>query len=458
MDIFRPQTPKKFEKLPPKPIKPITEEWQGRPVPEVFGTLDEEGEKKAYERKKAASKAVDISQLFSKKYDKELMKMQRELEWSRWEKRWEEADAAERNHLMHLMRKEQALLHHSGVMEQDWEAEYLSQRKLLQKIKKKEKKEALRKRNKLAAKEKSYLNRIGASLEIWGAFREGKRGTTKAQRKAAAIMIQKHVRGWLARRKFQKIKEKSRVHAASYTGFVKYYSRLMNKVARWHGVKTPTIHIDLKQVEEFMDKKRYFENVFARRAFPKRTIEYQELAGFFKECDLYPTQREMYNAVLGVTRKTPDNPQMALNEQQVAEIAFMIYVPDGTGLDKTKTRKSTWLNPLIDGKEANKFIGSKEYHNAKLSASMQLVFAAHKERKDKEETEMRRLKGDGEVDKEEDEESLTEEEKKKKQLEDWIRMEREREKLEEKRSRPTRDEEVVTYYQRGEEGLEEEIQ
>lgn len=48
---------------------------------------------------------------------------------------------------------------------------------------------------------------------------------------------------------------------------------------------------------------------------------------------------------------------MALTEEQVAETAFMIYVPDGSGLDKAKTRQSTWMNPLIDGKEANKFLG-----------------------------------------------------------------------------------------------------
>ncbi len=34
----------------------------------------------------------------------------------------------------------------------------------------------------------------------------------------------------------------------------------------------------------------------------------------------------------------------------MAEIAFNIYVPKGTKL--TDTRKSTWLNPLVDGDEA----------------------------------------------------------------------------------------------------------
>ncbi|XP_071847290.1 uncharacterized protein [Apostichopus japonicus] len=450
----RPQTPKKFEVLEPRPFKPVTDEWKGRPVPEVGSELNEEAEMRAFEMKRAAKQAVEIGQLFSKKADKTLKKIQQELEWSRWEKRWEEADAAERNHLRHLIRKDEAILKRSEVIEGSWEEQYISQRQQLKQDKKKERKDEKKKRKKLAKKEKAYLNRIGPSLDIWDVFREGRRGTTKAQRKAAAIMIQKHVRGWLARRKFEKIKQKSRVHATSYGGFTKYYSKLMHRVARWHGVKSPTIHINLKEVDEFMDKKRYFENVFARRAFPRRTIEYQDLGNYFKECDLYPTQREMYNAVLGVTRKTPDNPHMALTEEQVAETAFMIYVPDGSGLDKAKTRQSTWMNPLIDGKEANKFLGSSEYHSATLSKSMQLVFTAHKERMEREEAEKRKAENGSEVKKDVDDENLTEEERKRLQLEEWIKKEREREKIEdEKRNRPIREGELVTNYQLGEEGL-----
>lgn len=52
---------------------------------------------RAFEMKRAAKQAVEIGQLFSKKADKTLKKIQQELEWGRWEKRWEEADAAERS-------------------------------------------------------------------------------------------------------------------------------------------------------------------------------------------------------------------------------------------------------------------------------------------------------------------------------------------------------------------------
>ena len=48
---------------------------------------------------------------------------------------------------------------------------------------------------------------------------------------------------------------------------------------------------------------------------------------------------------------------LMVKEREVSEIVFMIYVPRGTGLEAKNVRKSTWLNPLVDGEEARKMIG-----------------------------------------------------------------------------------------------------
>ena len=48
-----------------------------------------------------------------------------------------------------------------------------------------------------------------------------------------------------------------------------------------------------------------------------------------------------------------------LTEKEVIEITFMIYVPQGSNLRLEDTRKSTWLNPLVDGKEAKKLMGKR---------------------------------------------------------------------------------------------------
>ena len=52
-----------------------------------------------------------------------------------------------------------------------------------------------------------------------------------------------------------------------------------------------------------------------------------------------------------------------LHKHEVLEIAFQIYPPRGTGI--INTRKSTWLNPIIDGEEAIKLVG--EYCEAMVT-------------------------------------------------------------------------------------------
>lgn len=52
-----------------------------------------------------------------------------------------------------------------------------------------------------------------------------------------------------------------------------------------------------------------------------------------------------------------NKPNLMLKEREVSEIVFMIYVPRGTGLEAKNVRKSTWLNPLVDGEEARKMMG-----------------------------------------------------------------------------------------------------
>lgn len=63
---------------------------------------------------------------------------------------------------------------------------------------------------------------------------------------------------------------------------------------------------------------------------------------------------------------------------QIVEIAFQIYVPKGTKL--TDTRKSTWLNPIIDGDEAAMMKLSKKINEStNLEKVFRLVSATKRE-------------------------------------------------------------------------------
>ena len=45
-----------------------------------------------------------------------------------------------------------------------------------------------------------------------------------------------------------------------------------------------------------------YEYVFAKRTHPSDSITVRDLDGFFKECDHYPSKREIFNAISGATK------------------------------------------------------------------------------------------------------------------------------------------------------------
>ena len=45
----------------------------------------------------------------------------------------------------------------------------------------------------------------------------------------------------------------------------------------------------------------------------------------------------------------------SLQKHQVMELTFHLYPPAATGIKNN--RKSTWMNPIVDGEEGNKILG-----------------------------------------------------------------------------------------------------
>ena len=48
-----------------------------------------------------------------------------------------------------------------------------------------------------------------------------------------------------------------------------------------------------------------------------------------------------------------------LYKHEVLELTFQLYPPRGTGI--IKENKSSWMNPVIDGEEANKLLGTLSF-------------------------------------------------------------------------------------------------
>lgn len=68
-----------------------------------------------------------------------------------------------------------------------------------------------------------------------------------------------------------------------------------------------------------------------------------------------------------------------LTKAEAVEVLFQIYVPKGTGLKLSDVRKSTWINPLIDGRDAMHLLSKKDLKETNLLKCFDLITGAEAE-------------------------------------------------------------------------------
>lgn len=72
----------------------------------------------------------------------------------------------------------------------------------------------------------------------------------------------------------------------------------------------------------------------------------------------------------------------ALTKAEAVEVLFQIYVPKGTKLKLADVRKSTWLNPLDDGRDIMQMLSKKDLEQTNLLRCLEVVAGAGKESDD----------------------------------------------------------------------------
>eukprot|EP00794_Sanderia_malayensis_P007128 gene7128-7933_t len=208
-----------------------------------------------------------------------------------------------------------------------------------------------RKLTKAQVEEEERLKSINATTEIYDIFHD--KGPTKAQVKAATITIQRYCRGWLVRRHFKKAREKALKRSLDFNGFLKSYQAHLERIMQQHGIEDGRATISFNEVLEYIDRRSKYEIEYARIARGKDNVfSYSDIKKFFEACGHYPSRTEVDEAIKLALEDVSDVREHSFTKKQVTEIAFYIYVPKGTQLKNT--RKSTWLNPLVDGDEATR--------------------------------------------------------------------------------------------------------
>ena len=69
----------------------------------------------------------------------------------------------------------------------------------------------------------------------------------------------------------------------------------------------------------------------------------------------------------------------ALTKAEAVEVLFQIYVPKGTKMKLSDVRKSTWLNPLDDGRDIMQMLSKKDLEQTNLLKCLEVVAGAGKE-------------------------------------------------------------------------------
>ncbi|XP_064607645.1 uncharacterized protein LOC135472195 [Liolophura sinensis] len=359
----------------------------GRPIPTVLEVYKPDEVAARVKRQKEVKAAVDIQRIFRGYIARNFYDGLKKEERERRENERASAIAIQKALRRHL-HKVKAIYNRPTIDPelQIWAKGYNTIKKITeverQAKRQQQEKEIAQKQHETSAK----LSVIGPHVNIYDIYHPKKVGPSKALINQAALVIQKYARGMLVRNKLASLKRKALYHGSDWKRYVQEYKKLLRRVQERHGVLRPVMPFTYSQLDEYMDIRRRYEMMFERKAFGGE-IEVCDLPKFFKECDLYPSQLEMDDAV-DVVIRGQDKGSRGLYKKEVMEVLYHIYPPAATNL--SQYRKSTWMNPIIDGEEAKKLLGSPCVEDTPLSVCVKLVVDSRRERRQREEAERQR--------------------------------------------------------------------
>ncbi|RUS76824.1 hypothetical protein EGW08_015410, partial [Elysia chlorotica] len=225
---------------------------------------------------------------------------------------------------------------------------------------------------------------IGPHVEVYDIYHPKKTGPTKRELNQAAIKIQKLVRGWMIRRKMEKLSRKAVWYGSSFQKMVKEYKTMLKRVQQQHDVDKASTPFSISDMNSYIDTRRRYESVFEKKSFGGE-LEHGDIEAFFRECDLYPSQAEVEEAMDVTMRGQSKRESKGLKKKELMDMIFYIYTPSATGLKGT--RQSTWMSPIIEGQEARKLLGSEFVEPAPLAPCAKLVIDTKREQRLKEQAQ-----------------------------------------------------------------------
>ncbi|XP_023608609.1 IQ domain-containing protein M [Myotis lucifugus] len=138
----------------------------------------------------------------------------------------------------------------------------------------------------------SKVKRIGPHIEIFQVFRERARSIITKKTIRMVTVVQAFVRGWLERRRYRRLLNKALYHGPTLRAVINMYRRQIHRVKHRLCLWRTRQIINYAELEEWMDRKKYYETMFAKRQ-DWHGLERSELLKFFNDCGHYPTVKQI---------------------------------------------------------------------------------------------------------------------------------------------------------------------
>ncbi|XP_032268591.1 IQ domain-containing protein M [Phoca vitulina] len=226
------------------------------------------------------------------------------------------------------------------------------------------------------------VKRIGPHIEIFQVFRERTKFVNTKKVVRMIIIIQAYVRGWLERKRLQRIMIKALSHGPNLRAVINMYCRQIYRVKYRLGLWRTRQIINFVELEEWMDRKKFYETMFAKRE-DWQGLERSELLKFFNDCGHFPTQQQIDEVWDLVHREDHEKYSELIKKFNAIEMLFTLYPPQGAHVRNNIRLRSTWLRPIVNGEEGYRYIvnGHPILKRANIRIVGKLVSRSIRERK-----------------------------------------------------------------------------
>ncbi|NXF35780.1 IQCM protein, partial [Nyctibius bracteatus] len=206
----------------------------------------------------------------------------------------------------------------------------------------------------LDLKTQKRLKKNVTHLEVFEASHDSRKHPSGREVLKAVICIQRYVRGWLQHKAFKRVKIKL-IHGPSLPAVVRCYRKMIARIKCRAGVLDLSTPLRYFELEEWMDKKKFYEAMFSKREFDKK-MDRSDLPEFLRDCG-YLIPASVIQQVFQLVCPAATAAVRSIKKHQAIEMAFILFPPLGAKVKNLSTVPLTWVCALMDGKDGSKKSG-----------------------------------------------------------------------------------------------------